>query len=1076
MNLTQLARNIIKVSSNKDAQGKYYKFGSKSFIDALQANKIQLTPFQKEHYFYDRISNKIYTRTAKNLEAYTSKVQAAQRERMAPVMAAIVRPVVITSREIGKTGNVVMHLNFSVDGNPLQVARAAVAYVRRNVPRGVGTRTPNMFQGAFKMPNGNIISTVFRWKIDDLYAAIAELFDRIAAQGGDYYEQHDPRAADYVTISYYINADIVQAVGRGSDANGVEYGDIYKTLKIETVSRCGFAAVLLSLFNQLNKTQLKAKNQALTRKYEKRNPGYYTAKGLTFEQLSEVASLCGANLTIFDNNYDIIAEYLNDHDKTAFVMYVDQHYNPVVSKDVQFIDGSIGKISEEHTDDYEIITMANNARHFNPNFLVYDIETFMMHENGQSYHRPYAIAIAWHNHDVYNSAVAELTNAEKYNKTVNDLYKQNIDLYNAGKIAERPEYPEYKAFNMTRLELTKEDLYNMPIEHVQYYGLDCIDKFLSYIYDHAELFNGKYLYAHNGSKFDINIVLQSALIKDDRFTIVKACDLNNAFISLTLKFRGDNVITFLDSCRQFPGSLASFCKEMGTPIRKLVGDVDHAAINIDNFEEHKQNVGRYLWHDVASLLQSIDAYALTVWNSYRINLVNCLTSASLSKRIFFQRFNKPETMPIYYMPMDVDRYIRSGYYGGRVECFKHGDFTGQFYYYDFTSLYPAAATGLLPYGKPEFIQCDNNFNIHDFYGFIRCRVSSAAGGFTPLHGIKVNGTLTFPYLQTATELVLFSEEIKKSLAMGLPYRYEFIDGYRFQAGNVLADFMRTAFNAKNTAKREGNAALSQASKIVANSGYGFFGLRVEDRDAVKIVHNDDRRAFAEIAEAGSYRDHVQAGNYTIMKVRQTMDTKSYNVAIAAAITSLARCMLYEAIYDIKQNGGDVYYCDTDSIITNFHLEASPLKAKYMEHDGDALGELKNEYTEKYAKYLKSVGADISNIPHHFTELIIAGCKFYACRGSINGVNIDIVKCKGLKESDNVFSVDEAGEGMPFDFNTFRRLNGSVFYQHQTQGFNCSATAKLHNYYITARRVKKQFAKVYNKGTMIDNGDVISLTL
>lgn len=52
--------------------------------------------------------------------------------------------------------------------------------------------------------------------------------------------------------------------------------------------------------------------------------------------------------------------------------------------------------------------------------------------------------------------------------------------------------------------------------------------------------------------------------------------------------------------------------------------------------------------------------------------------------------------------------------------------------------------------------------------------------------------------------------------------------------------------------------------------------------------------------------------------------------------------LYELMNDIKDNGGNVYYCDTDSIYTNYCMENDKkLYNKWFSENGE-LGKLKNE--------------------------------------------------------------------------------------------------------------------------------------
>ena len=52
-------------------------------------------------------------------------------------------------------------------------------------------------------------------------------------------------------------------------------------------------------------------------------------------------------------------------------------------------------------------------------------------------------------------------------------------------------------------------------------------------------------------------------------------------------------------------------------------------------------------------------------------------------------------------------------------------------------------------------------------------------------------------------------------------------------------FFTDAFKKKAAASKIGNEAMTQIYKIIANSGYGFWGLRVKDKDCVKIQKRID---------------------------------------------------------------------------------------------------------------------------------------------------------------------------------------------------------------------------------------------
>ena len=218
-------------------------------------------------------------------------------------------------------------------------------------------------------------------------------------------------------------------------------------------------------------------------------------------------------------------------------------------------------------------------------------------------------------------------------------------------------------------------------------------------------------------------------------------------------------------------------------------------------------------------------------------MTGCYTGASLSKKSFFANYYKQQKYPLYSLDDKMDKYIRDFYYGGRVEIFHLGKVPDKkFYYYDFTSLYPDRGRELLPYGKPVWISGER-IDVLDFFGFVNVKVKSIHTNKKPLHAIKENGKLMFRHFVDWTDLNLFSEELKLGIQSGM-YEYKIESGLSFQSAKWLDKFFTDAFVKKAEAKKSGNPALAQTYKIIANSGYGFWGLRVKDRDTIKICEKD----------------------------------------------------------------------------------------------------------------------------------------------------------------------------------------------------------------------------------------------
>ena len=267
----------------------------------------------------------------------------------------------------------------------------------------------------------------------------------------------------------------------------------------------------------------------------------------------------------------------------------------------------------------------------------------------------------------------------------------------------------------------------------------------------------------------------------------------------------------------------------------------------------------------------------------------------------------------------------------------------------------------------------------EFFGFVSVRVRSVDVSKKPLHGIKEDGKLLFRHFKEWTELTLFSEEFKLGLKSGM-YEYEILSGLKFRSGKWMDKFFTDAFVKKADAKKEGNPALSQTYKIIANSGYGFWGLRVKDRDTVKICEKDKSVVY-DYLNKGKFMNYHEVGNYSITRVLDDIPITDFNVGVASAISSYSRMKLWSLITDIESKGKQVFMCDTDSVITNIKInDYDDLMEKYMwDGCGDDLGSLKNEaddfVSSDEVKALKEKEGGMI----HFDELILGGCKFYALK-------------------------------------------------------------------------------------------------
>jgi hypothetical protein len=503
------------------------------------------------------------------------------------------------------------------------------------------------------------------------------------------------------------------------------------------------------------------------------------------------------------------------------------------------------------------------------------------------------------------------------------------------------------------------------------YGLeDNLQRFSDTLYRNREILNGYVLYAHNGGRFDVNFLMRDVFTKPDcvwKLKTQKIVELNNSWINITIVSPEDGCeITFRDSLKLLPASLDALTKDFNVVHKKskIEGIGSAELVQRADLDDPTKLAAIKHYHklDCYGLLEVVEKLGRNIWEEFQVDITTCPTSASVAKKIFRTKYYNPMHTPIYNLPRSLDDELRKAYMGGRNECFRIGKIDEPVWYFDFTSLYPYAATKTLPYGKPEYVKNPTHEEVmRNRQGVIRCMVlgtKEMLRGVKPLHGHKSNGRMIFQYHSTWKEMYLMLPEVLYGIRLG--YKYEYIEAWFFKAKAYMNTYMRDLFRMKNEATKNGKEAERQVSKIMINSAYGFWGFRQYERDNV-VIQKRGSRSWVKTLTDGRLVNYGIHGDYRVMRVLQ--DNKcAANVAVAAAITSYARMNIHELIMDVESTGGSVYYCDTDSIMTNVDIAKHPsLGKKYMRDGiGNYLGGLKNE---------DSSGG-------HFDRMDIAGCKIY----------------------------------------------------------------------------------------------------
>lgn len=503
---------------------------------------------------------------------------------------------------------------------------------------------------------------------------------------------------------------------------------------------------------------------------------------------------------------------------------------------------------------------------------------------------------------------------------------------------------------------------------------NCLTQFLNHLYAHRREFNGYTFYAHNGGKFDLVILVRDTLLKNlTKWQILtgKIKELNGRWINFVIGAPDGSTITFKDSYCLMSQPLSSLTREFGVLEKSSIEDIgDASKVTLADLADSKKLTAIKKYHktDCLSLLQVISKFEEIVWERFEMPITRFMTAASMAKQIFLKRYYSPKS-PVFQLGRQTDAYVREAYFGGRNECFVIGEVRKPVYYYDFTSLYPDVGRLPLPCEKPPRIvqlrmSGDELRNwLKGRMGFAKVLVTSSSSSRLPLHPVIHNHRLCFPILENPREMLIWMPEI---LYGWDNYHYEMTEFIDFgeKGKKLMKQYFEDIFEFKREAREKSEKAKEKSWKIILNSGYGFWGYNRYNRDTVKIT-KESSRTWVEFLRNGKLKDFAVVGEYRHLRVEE--DNMSVtNVAIAAAITSYARIKLHKLMQEIKDRGGELYYCDTDSVVTDFCIEkdAPDLWLKYnqsLADNGTTMGGLKNEL----------------GIGESFEKAIIVGCKMYS---------------------------------------------------------------------------------------------------
>lgn len=441
-------------------------------------------------------------------------------------------------------------------------------------------------------------------------------------------------------------------------------------------------------------------------------------------------------------------------------------------------------------------------------------------------------------------------------------------------------------------------------------GEDCMIDFLNFYLVHKN--RGKLCFSHNGGKFDMLSMYQTIVDTPELYKKFSFKPIMQGSRIMSFKIKDDNghYWEFRDSFSLLPQSLDYLCQSFKPDHIKLKRP------EVPYYDDIK-TWDKYCLNDCISLYEILKTFNNIIKD---VNGSIGYTIASTSLATFRKKFLKQEleTYHIY------NNHFQKAYYGGRTEIFNMyaRETDKPYYYYDINSLYPYVMRKYkYPVSKPKRVKYKSIDEIKGKCGIMDvsiCSPSYMDVPILPYH--REDGKLLFPLgkWRGLYEYSLIEKAIKYGYKIKIHYAWEFISDYLFKE---FVDYFYTL-------KCNSEGAKKKIYKLILNSNYGKWG---EKNDRKELITDPN----AKLEGLLPYDTHF---GYAIKEYKQH---SAYHLpAISIRVTAQAQLTLYNLIEKILMKNGTIYYCDTDSVITDIRLDTSP-----------DLGDIKLEYEFKKGIFL-----------------------------------------------------------------------------------------------------------------------------
>ena len=425
-----------------------------------------------------------------------------------------------------------------------------------------------------------------------------------------------------------------------------------------------------------------------------------------------------------------------------------------------------------------------------------------------------------------------------------------------------------------------------------------------------------YVFAHNQA-FDMTVVKAITTLTKSGWRLKKA--IIEGPPTIINFYKDSRTISFLCTLNYFR-----------MPLKTLGDHIGKGKFIMPELSDNEKAWDTYCRQDVTIIMEAVTHWMQCIEDWDIGNFQSTLASQAFSA--FRHRFMRHA---IYIDDNEKALELaRKSYYGGRVECFRLGEFNKRLHLLDINSQYPFVLHCnqypirlLTVLSHPSLSEVNRLLRNYALVGQISLQTIRPSFPFRREERLIYPVGVYSTYLSTPElSLALKHKSIVsiKTLAV-------------YEKAPIFTDYVDYFYAKRREYIDSGDDVRAFMCKILLNSLYGKFGQSGKVFDLFEYVSADKVLSWTNIdAHTHEITNFRQFGRL-VQKQNQEVESSNSHPAIAAHVTAYARILLNDlAAIAGKKN---VYYCDTDSLLVtdkglkNLQSMINPSKLGMLKHEG-----------------------------------------------------------------------------------------------------------------------------------------------